>query len=95
MGVYVRALSHMPGLHVRAYARARTRPKGPLRAYSHTHTRVRTHALHARTRTQGLTAAIHETGHSLYEMARNKAYDGLPVSQVRACAACVPCARAL
>lgn len=34
--------------------------------------------------TEGLTGAIHETGHALYEQGRNLAYDGLPVNQVRA-----------
>lgn len=32
--------------------------------------------------TEGLTGAIHETGHALYEQGRNLAYDGLPVNQV-------------
>lgn len=31
--------------------------------------------------TEGLTGAIHETGHALYEQGRNLAYDGLPVNQ--------------
>jgi carboxypeptidase Taq len=30
--------------------------------------------------TEGLTGAIHETGHALYEQGRNLEYDGLPVS---------------
>lgn len=30
---------------------------------------------------EGLTGAIHETGHALYEQGRNPQYDGLPVSQ--------------
>lgn len=30
--------------------------------------------------TEGLTGAIHETGHALYEQGRNADYDGLPVS---------------
>ncbi len=33
--------------------------------------------------TEGLTGAIHETGHALYEQGRNLAYDGLPVNQAR------------
>ena len=32
--------------------------------------------------TEGLTGAIHETGHALYEQGRNLDYDGLPVNQV-------------
>ena len=32
--------------------------------------------------TEGLTGAIHETGHALYEQGRNLEYDGLPVNQV-------------
>ena len=32
--------------------------------------------------TEGLTGAIHETGHALYEQNRNLKYDGLPVNQV-------------
>ncbi len=32
---------------------------------------------------QGLTGAIHETGHALYEQGRNLEYDGLPVNEVR------------
>jgi hypothetical protein len=32
--------------------------------------------------TEGLTGAIHETGHALYEQGRNLAYDGLPVNAV-------------
>jgi len=31
---------------------------------------------------QGLTGAIHETGHALYEQGRNLEYDGLPVNEV-------------
>ncbi|KAK9815482.1 hypothetical protein WJX72_004432 [[Myrmecia] bisecta] len=31
--------------------------------------------------TEGLTGAIHETGHALYEQGRNLDYDGLPVNQ--------------
>ncbi|CAE8624370.1 unnamed protein product, partial [Polarella glacialis] len=31
--------------------------------------------------TEGITGAIHETGHALYEQGRNEEYDGLPVSQ--------------
>lgn len=31
--------------------------------------------------TEGLTGAIHETGHALYEQGRNLAYDGLPVNE--------------
>ncbi|KAL4858840.1 Thermostable carboxypeptidase 1 [Chlorella vulgaris] len=31
--------------------------------------------------TEGITGAIHETGHSLYEQGRNLEYDGLPVNQ--------------
>ena len=34
--------------------------------------------------TEGLTGAVHETGHALYEQGRNAAYAGLPVSEVRA-----------
>ena len=34
-------------------------------------------------RAQGLTGAIHETGHALYEQGRNLEYDGLPVNEVR------------
>lgn len=34
--------------------------------------------------TEGLTGAIHETGHALYEQSRNLEYDGLPVNQVEA-----------
>ncbi|GAB4814416.1 hypothetical protein N2152v2_001462 [Parachlorella kessleri] len=30
--------------------------------------------------TEGITAAIHETGHALYEQGRNLEYDGLPVN---------------
>jgi carboxypeptidase Taq len=33
--------------------------------------------------TEGLTGAVHETGHALYEQGRNLAYDGLPVNQAR------------
>lgn len=33
--------------------------------------------------TEGLTGAIHETGHALYEQGRNLKFDGLPVNQVR------------
>lgn len=32
---------------------------------------------------QGLTGAIHETGHALYEQGRNLDYDGLPVNEAR------------
>ena len=32
--------------------------------------------------TEGLTGAIHETGHALYEQSRNLKYDGLPVNEV-------------
>lgn len=32
---------------------------------------------------EGLTGAIHETGHALYEQARNLQYDGLPVNEAR------------
>lgn len=32
---------------------------------------------------QGLTGAIHETGHALYEQGRNLEYDGLPVNEAR------------
>ncbi|PSC70957.1 Carboxypeptidase Taq [Micractinium conductrix] len=31
--------------------------------------------------TEGITGAIHETGHSLYEQGRNQQYDGLPVNE--------------
>lgn len=31
--------------------------------------------------TEGLTGAIHETGHALYEQGRNLDDDGLPVNQ--------------
>ncbi|KAK9833280.1 hypothetical protein WJX81_002396 [Elliptochloris bilobata] len=31
--------------------------------------------------TEGLTGAIHETGHALYEQGRNLEYDGLPVNE--------------
>jgi carboxypeptidase Taq len=31
--------------------------------------------------TEGITGAIHETGHALYEQGRNLEYDGLPVNQ--------------
>lgn len=34
--------------------------------------------------TEGITGAIHETGHALYEQGRNLQYDGLPVNSVRA-----------
>lgn len=33
--------------------------------------------------TEGLTGAVHETGHALYEQGRNLQYDGLPVNQAR------------
>ena len=33
--------------------------------------------------TEGLTGAIHETGHALYEQGRNLQFDGLPVNEVR------------
>jgi Zn-dependent M32 family carboxypeptidase len=43
--------------------------------------------------TEGLTGAIHETGHALYEQGRNLDYDGLPVNQVPTChSLCLPCA---
>ena len=32
--------------------------------------------------TEGLTGAIHETGHALYEQGRNLQFDGLPVNEV-------------
>ena len=32
--------------------------------------------------TEGITGAIHESGHALYEQGRNLQYDGLPVNQV-------------
>lgn len=32
--------------------------------------------------TEGITGAIHETGHALYEQGRNLKYDGLPVNSV-------------
>ena len=32
--------------------------------------------------TEGITGAIHETGHALYEQGRNLVYDGLPVNSV-------------
>ncbi len=35
--------------------------------------------------TEGLTGAIHETGHALYEQGRNLDYDGLPVNQASLC----------
>ena len=41
-------------------------------------TRFKSHDL-----SEGLTGAIHETGHALYEQARNMKYDGLPVNEVR------------
>lgn len=31
---------------------------------------------------EGLTGAVHETGHALYEQGRNLEYDGLPVNEV-------------
>ena len=40
-------------------------------------TRFKSHDL-----SEGLTGAIHETGHALYEQARNMKYDGLPVNEV-------------
>lgn len=40
-------------------------------------TRFKAHDL-----TEGLTGAIHETGHALYEQSRNLEYDGLPVNEV-------------
>ena len=39
---------------------------------------------------EGLTGAVHETGHALYEQGRNLAYDGLPVNQVCTCMASAP-----
>ena len=39
--------------------------------------------------TEGLTGAIHETGHALYEQGRNLDYDGLPVNQVAPLAPCM------
>ena len=30
--------------------------------------------------TEGITGAVHETGHALYEQGRNLQYDGLPVN---------------
>lgn len=32
---------------------------------------------------EGITGAIHETGHALYEQGRNLKFDGLPVNEVR------------
>ena len=32
--------------------------------------------------TEGLTGAVHETGHTLYEQGRNLEHDGLPVNEV-------------
>lgn len=32
--------------------------------------------------TEGLTGAIHETGHALYEQGRNLELDGLPINEV-------------
>ena len=32
--------------------------------------------------TEGLTGAIHETGHALYEQGRNLKLDGLPINEV-------------
>ncbi len=32
--------------------------------------------------TEGLTGAIHETGHALYEQGRNLQLDGLPINEV-------------
>ena len=35
--------------------------------------------------TEGLTGAVHETGHTLYEQGRNLEHDGLPVNEVGSC----------
>lgn len=35
--------------------------------------------------TEGLTGAVHETGHTLYEQGRNLEHDGLPVNEVGPC----------
>ncbi len=72
-----RCLHHSDALHlcsrICVYARAGAHP---------TDVRMTTR-FKAGDLTEGLTGAVHETGHALYEQGRNLAYDGLPVNQAR------------
>lgn len=62
--------------------RARQKSKGFCPAGSHPTDVRMTTRFKENDLTEGLTGAIHETGHALYEQGRNLEYDGLPVNQV-------------